>query len=587
MASLLEEMDPRRSLMAATIWLVMGLAVSFAVAASYWAGSVAQEIVVQQHMRRLALETDQLASDLGQAVAARLDAVRAVGVLVPLRQAFERLSSAYPELQWIALADPSGRLIAGDAAALGSDSADWVRSGLQAPWLGRMRQVAYTGPLPLLGDIAIPIRGSDGEAGVIAAHLTWHWASHDAQRLSRGLDARGSADATLLDSKGMVLVGAVGLQGKAWPGIAHGESGEAAHLEGLPDGSSALVARAAIRLPEPLPQLSWAVQLSEPKVEAYQRASALGLRILFISITLAAITAAAGALAARHLTERLKRLTRSAAAVGRNESAGIEVPTGQDEVAQLGRAFAKVLDDLRQERQELLALSGDLERRVAVRTREVERLAEEARYSAVVRERLKIARDLHDTLAHSMMAMLSEVRLLRKLQAHDPKALTEELARAETVAHEGLIEARNAISQMRVNAVRDTGLGTALKRALDRFADRNGVSVEFACDPEAARFGDERAETLFRMAEEILRNVERHASASSLSVRLRDGADSELELSIADNGSGFDQSVTRPGHFGLVGLREHAQSIGARLKIDSDGSGTTVQIALRTAPERL
>ena len=234
-----------------------------------------------------------------------------------------------------------------------------------------------------------------------------------------------------------------------------------------------------------------------------------------------------------------------------------------------------------------MALSGDLERRVAVRTREVERLAEESRYSAVVRERLKIARDLHDTLAHSMMAMLSEVRLLRKLQAHDPGALTEELARAETVAHEGLIEARNAISQMRVNAVRDTGLGTALKRALDRLADRTGVSVEFACDPEAARFGDERAETLFRMAEEILRNVERHASASSVSVQLRDGADSELELRIADNGVGFDQSLARPGHFGLVGLREQAQLIGARLKIDSDPAGTRVQVALRTAPEGL
>ncbi len=587
MASLIEEMDPRRSLMAATIWLVMGLAVSFAVAASYWAGSVAQEIVVQQHMRRLALETDQMASDLGQAVAARLDAARAVGELVPLQHTFAHLASAYPELHWIALADSSGHLIAGDAAALESGSTEWARSGLGSPWLGSIRQAPYQGSLPLLGDIAIPIRGSDGAAGVIAAHLTWHWASHDAQRLSRGLDARGSADVTLLDAHGQVLVGAAGLSGKPWPGILAGERGESAHLERLPDGSTILAARATIRMPESLPQLSWAVQLSEPKVEAYQRASALRLRILLISFTLAAITGVAGALAARHLTERLKRLTRSAAAIGRNESAGIEVPSGKDEVAQLGRAFAKVLDDLRQERQELLALSGDLERRVAVRTREVERLAEESRYSAVVRERLKIARDLHDTLAHSMMAMLSEVRLLRKLQAHDPAALSEELAHAETVAHEGLIEARNAISQMRVNAVRDTGLGTALKRALDRFADRTGVSVEFACDPEAARFGDERAETLFRMAEESLRNVERHARASALSVQLRDGADSELELCIADNGVGFDQSLARPGHFGLVGLREQAQLIGARLNIDSDSGGTRVHVALRTAPEGL
>jgi signal transduction histidine kinase len=172
------------------------------------------------------------------------------------------------------------------------------------------------------------------------------------------------------------------------------------------------------------------------------------------------------------------------------------------------------LDALHQERTELLSLSGQLERRVAVRTREVERLAEESRYAAIVRERLKIARDLHDTLAHSMMAMLSEVRLLRKLEVYDPKLLREELARAEEVAHEGLNEARTAITQMRVNAVRDTGLGAALGKAFGRFIDRTALSGEFAADPEAASFGDERAETLFRMAEEALRNVERHAMAT-------------------------------------------------------------------------
>ena len=96
------------------------------------------------------------------------------------------------------------------------------------------------------------------------------------------------------------------------------------------------------------------------------------------------------------------------------------MPPGLDEVSQLGAAFAGILDDLRQERRELQSLSSELERRVTVRTLEVERFAEESRYSAIVRERLKIARDLHDTLAHSMMAMLSEIRFLRKLQAHDP-----------------------------------------------------------------------------------------------------------------------------------------------------------------------
>ena len=70
-------MDPRRSLVAGLIWLVVALATSFAFAASWWVGRVAREIVVQQHLRRLVLETDLLGSDLSQAVDARLAAVRA------------------------------------------------------------------------------------------------------------------------------------------------------------------------------------------------------------------------------------------------------------------------------------------------------------------------------------------------------------------------------------------------------------------------------------------------------------------------------------------------------------------------------
>jgi signal transduction histidine kinase len=327
--------------------------------------------------------------------------------------------------------------------------------------------------------------------------------------------------------------------------------------------------------------------LSEPRELVYQRANALAIRIWWISICLGAATAALGALGARHLTNRLRNLTLSAAAVGRNETARIEVPSGRDEVAQLAAAFSKVLDDLRQERTELLNLSSELERRVAVRTREVERLAEETRYAAIVRERLQIARDLHDTLAHSMMAMLSEVRLLRKLQVHDPSSLADELARAEEVAHAGLNEARSAIAQMRSNSVRDTGLGPALAKAVERFKDRTGLYVELAIDGDAARFGDERADIIFRMTEEALRNIERHAGASRVRISLATDR-THLSLLIEDDGIGFDPAVSRAGHFGLVGLREQAHLIGAGVAIDSaPDAGTRVRVSLRIAPESL
>ncbi len=481
----------------------------------------------------------------------------------------------------------------------------WFSEGLKGPWLGVIEAAPRAGRAPVLGDLSAPITDDSGRVrGVIAAHLNWHWASRDVQRLNDALNARGSAQTLVLDGAARVLVGPDALRGQRWDGIAleepppiepaaaadapSGASPDIPRFERLPDGATVLVTRAPISVGARFPALGWQVQLSEPREQVYQRANALAIRILWISICLGAATAVIGALGARHLTNRLRRLTRSAAAVGRNQMARIEVPDGRDEVAQLGVAFAKILDALRQERTELLTLSGELERRVAVRTREVERLAEESRYAAVVRERLKIARDLHDTLAHSMMAMLSEVRLLRKLQVHDPDSLREELARAEEVAHEGLNEARTAITQMRVNAVRDTGLGAALRTAFDRFIDRTALQGEFGADPAAASFGDERAETLFRMAEEALRNIERHAMATHAALTLRTIGGAQLQLFIEDDGIGFDPDVPRQGHYGIVGLHEQAQLIGASLAIDSAaGRGTALTVTLRMTPEEL
>ena len=591
---MLRDLDPRRSLAGGIIWLMVALAASFAVAASIWAGSVAREIVVQQHVRRLSLETQQLASDLGQAISARIEAVRSSGALSPA-QLFAHLTSAYPDLGWIAVTDATGNIVAGNSA-IGADegakSKPWLSQGASGLWIGLIDESAVRGKASFLGDMSAPLKGASGEfLGVIAAHLTWPWTAGETQRGGNALDSRGSAQSLILNAAGMVAVGPASLRNTVWNGVQVAEpppESASAHFERLPNQDIVLVIRAPVKIIGASNPHGWSVQLSEPKEFVYQRANALAVRIWWISICLGAATALLGAFGARHLTNRLKNLTRSAAAVGRNEIARIEVPAGHDEVAQLAGAFAKVLDDLRQERTELLNLSSELERRVAVRTREVERLAEESRYAAIVRERLQIARDLHDTLAHSMMAMLSEVRLLRKLQVHDPDSLSDELARAEEVAHEGLNEARSAITQMRGNSVRDIGLGPALSKAIERFENRTGLNVQFTSDAEASRFGDERAEVIFRMTEEALRNIERHAGASRINIGLHSENGTQLALIIEDNGVGFDPGTVRPGHFGLVGLREQARLINAELEIDSSPNrGTCLRVVLRIAPEAL
>lgn len=588
--TLLRDIDPRRSLSAGVMWLIIALAITFSVAAAVWVGRIARANVFEQHVRRLTLETDQLSSDLDQALASRLGAIRAARpAMSAFKDLFHELESDYPDLDWIAAADADGIVVATSGElTMGSavGTSPWFSGGLKGPWLGRIEDARRWPGTGGIGDMAAPVRDSGGRVvGVIAARLSWRRAPNHPLRLTDESDPHAVTQAYVLSREGIVLAGPVDIYGKPWDGAAIDERAPAAlRFERRPDGRLVLVSRAPLSAGGDVSKLGWQVQLSEPIERVYQRADALALRILWVSLGLGAATALLGTLGTRHLTRRLKRLTHSVALVGRNAATPMEVPAGLDEAAQLGTAFATILGDLQRERQELKTLSSELERRVAVRTQEVERLAEESRYAAVVRERLKIARDLHDTLAHSMMAMLSEIRFLRKLQAHDPSSVAAELAHAEEVAHDGLREARAAITQMRVIAVRDMGLGPALSNAFQRFIDHTGLSGEFSADPEAARFGDERAETLLRMANEALRNVERHASATRVTVALK-SSHGVLELCVADNGVGFDPGTPRPGHFGIIGLREQANLIGAELRIDSKlNAGTLLTVKLRLSP---
>jgi signal transduction histidine kinase len=604
--ALVRALDPRRSLAAGAMWLIIGLAAAFSIAAAVWVGGIARANLSEQHIRRLSLETDQLSSDLSQALAGRLDAIRAAGHILQtalpperrggLRKVFSELTLAYPQFDWIAVADLHATVLAtSDARLNGIDlgSSDWYVAGAKGPWLGVIdSSPSARADSATLGDMAAPVRDETGQVvGVIAAHLTWRRAPYHPKRLTD--ESSPATQAYVLDRNGVVLIGPDGLRNRPWNGVSDGtvpdtpqgraETISPPQFQRLPDGRRVLVSRAPLSA-GPDAAEGWQVQLTEPNDRVFQRARAVTYQIFWVAMCLGAATALLGVLGTRKLTGRLERLAASVASVGQNESEQLEIPAGADEVARLARAFAKILSDLRAERLELQTLSNELERRVAVRTREVERLAEESRYAAIVRERLKIARDLHDTLAHSMMALLSEVRYLRRLHAREPDAVAEELVRAEDLARKGLQEARSAISQMRVNAVRDTGLGPALEREFDRFVDRTGTAGDFSADVESARFGDERAETLLRMAQEALRNVERHSQATRVAVKLAT-RDELLELRIEDNGVGFDPHAPYPEHYGLVGLREQADLIGAELRIDTGPQlGTTISVTVRVAP---
>ncbi|MDT2024427.1 histidine kinase [Methylocella sp. CPCC 101449] len=216
----------------------------------------------------------------------------------------------------------------------------------------------------------------------------------------------------------------------------------------------------------------------------------------------------------------------------------------------------------------------------------VQKAHEEARSVAIVRERLRIARDLHDTLVQSMVTVLAQLRLARRLVISRPDDLPEELATAEAGVEKGLNEARNALTQVRLQLVDEERLGGALQRLSERVARRSGLDFALAVDPDCADMAGPSAEAIFRIAEEAARNVEIHACARNLRIAVRrenDGVDAaeRIHVEIADDGIGFDPALVPTRHFGIIGMKEQVALRGGEFDIWSKpGQGVRLTLSI-------
>ncbi|MCI4679565.1 histidine kinase [Rhodoblastus acidophilus] len=213
---------------------------------------------------------------------------------------------------------------------------------------------------------------------------------------------------------------------------------------------------------------------------------------------------------------------------------------------------------------------------------EAARGADEARRAAVMRERLRIAHDLHDTLVQSLVALAPQLRLIRKVAGPDASPrLLEELTHADTAVRDGLARARAALSDLRGQTVESQGLGAALEALAARFSSRTGVHTLAEIDEHARPVSGAAAAALYRIAEEALRNVELHANARGVSLRLSADPSRAVALIVADDGQGFEPVEVQPGHFGLMGMREQADMIGASFDLRAEkGGGVRIEVTL-------
>jgi len=199
---------------------------------------------------------------------------------------------------------------------------------------------------------------------------------------------------------------------------------------------------------------------------------------------------------------------------------------------------------------------------------------------AISQERNRLARDLHDTLTHSLAALSIHLEALRTLLARDPKAAAQAADEAVEIARSGLVRSRQAIAALRVDPVAAEGLESAIRAELQALESRSGLQTQLVVSGDASELTIEESQTFFRILEEAVTNAERHAEASQITVRLAYGAD-RTELAIADDGMGFDPSQVSEEHYGLTGMRERASLIDAHLQVTSHPhSGTQIWCAL-------
>lgn len=192
--------------------------------------------------------------------------------------------------------------------------------------------------------------------------------------------------------------------------------------------------------------------------------------------------------------------------------------------------------------------------------------------AAVFEERRRVARDLHDGLAQELAFMTAQLATLR-----DRGDERREIVELERASRRALDESRLAVTALSRPA--DEALGTAAEALARSIAARGGVDV--TVDAEAAVEVDpETRDTVLRILAEAVSNAVRHARASCIAVRLT--VRSDLELSVVDDGDGFDPDrPTGPGRYGLQGMRERAEAVGGRLRLRSaPGAGTVVEAVL-------
>ncbi len=327
---------------------------------------------------------------------------------------------------------------------------------------------------------------------------------------------------------------------------------------------------------QPIEQSPWLVivQLTNSRVTETAHRFLITIIILGLAVIVIAITIAW--LMSRRLTKPLDTLTKAAETIAAGDySATVEV-TRLDEVGKLAIAFNTMVREVnaaRQELEERVKESDEMNTQLRDLSAHLQNIREE--------ERIHIAREMHDELGQLLTGFKMDAAWLQKRwdTGTNPALVTERLAAMSAAIDEAVKFVRKLAAELRPSLLDDLGLIAALDWHSKEFEKRYHIRVDFHCPFSELEVPPQLATGLFRMYQESLTNVARHAQATVVVATLT-LKEEQLCLSIMDNGKGFE-TRNAVQTLGLLGMRERAAMVGGNLEITSTpGKGTHVFIII-------
>ncbi len=358
----------------------------------------------------------------------------------------------------------------------------------------------------------------------------------------------------------------------------------------------------------PLPTISWGITIRQREDETLalarrlqERLAVLSAFMLIVGVLVAWGTARSVAGPVRALTHAARRITSG------DLTQGIPVQ-GEDEIGELGRSLEAMRSRLKDSLEQVQAWNRELEVRVAQRTEELERRHQElsrlydvlhhheaARRELLAKliaaqeaERKRIARELHDETSQSLAALVMALDMV--LASGDHAAGAGKLATMKDMAVRTLDGVHQIIFDLRPSLLDDLGLLPALRWYAEGRLTPLGTKVRFEASGPERRLPSETEVALFRVVQEAVSNIVKHAEAENVVISL-ESTESRLCIEVEDDGRGFDvQSVgSEPGQvrgLGLLGMQERVELIGGRFTVESHpGNGTRIAIEVSLSRE--